>query len=167
MRVCLCLVLGLLALPACSAEIRNFVSGAVCSDAAGVRSVCQQTKEIYVTAESSCNWSGKQLPCTWFGFEFDYKDADPHVPLECTYVRSQASDEGNFEGVRERNTTTGTLTYRFDSAVGHFFNPMYQLFSREAEQKHVVLNTQIACSVSGVHVFDVTFNLHFGRQASE
>jgi hypothetical protein len=163
MRICLSLALSLCAFPAFSAEISNFISGALCSDAAGARSVCKRTEDIYVRGEDICNWSGKLSPCTWFGFEFDYKDTDPRVPLECTYVRSRASDEGNFKGARQRNATTGTLTYRLEDTAGHFFNPMYQLFSLEAEQEHVVLSTRIACSLSGAQVFDVTFNLHFGR----
>ena len=56
-------------------RVSAFRSGPACGD-----SVCEQSADIRVTGADSC--AGGR--CTRFGMEFDYENADPSAPLECT-----------------------------------------------------------------------------------
>ena len=65
-------------------RISAFRSGPVCGD-----SVCAQADAIQVTGADSC--PGGQ--CTRFGMEFDYENADPTAPLECSTSTSGGDDD--------------------------------------------------------------------------
>ncbi len=65
-------------------QVSNFTSGAVCGD-----KVCQQTATIDVYGEDSCPGGG----CTRYGMEFDYTNADPAIPLECSVSTSGGKDD--------------------------------------------------------------------------
>ena len=56
-------------------RVSAFRSGLVCGD-----SVCQQATDIRIYGEDSCAGGD----CTRFGMEFDYENADPSAPLECS-----------------------------------------------------------------------------------
>lgn len=56
-------------------RVSAFRSGPACGDR-----VCEQSHEIRVTGTDSCAGGN----CTRFGMEFDYRNADPSAPLECT-----------------------------------------------------------------------------------
>jgi hypothetical protein len=68
--------------PAAGADamlITSFRSGPLCNDR-----VCEQLTDIRVTGADSCSGGG----CTRYGFEFDYLNADPSAPLDCTMSTS-------------------------------------------------------------------------------
>lgn len=67
-------------------RIANFRSGHLCGD-----SVCEQTTVIRVTGRDSC----VRGSCTKYGVEFDYENADPSMPLECT---GEVTGGGDFIG---------------------------------------------------------------------
>jgi hypothetical protein len=67
-------------------RISNFRSGRLCGD-----SVCEQATLIRVTGSDNC----ERGSCTRYGVEFDYENADPSAPLECS---SEASGGGDFVG---------------------------------------------------------------------
>ena len=67
-------------------QVSAFRAGPACGD-----SVCRQSAAIEISGDDSC--PGGQ--CTRFGMEFDYRNADPAVPLEC---RTSTSSEGDFIG---------------------------------------------------------------------
>ena len=56
-------------------RVSAFRAGPACG-----ASVCEQSADIRVTGADSCP-GGR---CTRFGMEFDYENADPSAPLECT-----------------------------------------------------------------------------------
>ncbi len=56
-------------------RIAGFKSGPLCGDA-----VCEQSTVIAVTHSDMC----ERGQCTRYGVEFDYENADPSAPLECT-----------------------------------------------------------------------------------
>jgi len=68
-------------------RVSAFRSGLVCGD-----SVCQQATDIQIYGEDSCAGGD----CTRFGMEFDYRNADPSAPLDCT--TSTSGGDGDFVG---------------------------------------------------------------------
>jgi hypothetical protein len=67
-------------------RISDFRSGRLCGD-----SVCEHATLIEVNGRDSC----ERGPCTRYGIEFDYVNADPSAPLECS---SEAEGGGDFVG---------------------------------------------------------------------
>lgn len=57
--------------------------GPLCGDR-----VCGHAAEIEVTGSDSCAGTGGPVDCTRYGMQFDYRNADPAAPLECTSNRS-------------------------------------------------------------------------------
>lgn len=153
-------VLSLMSFEVTAADISNFVSGPVCHHEDGSESICGQDEDIYVTGQSTCTYAGERKPCTWFGFQFDYENANPEIPIVCTYWRSEASDEGNYETVRHRSANTGEFRIELNKTSGHFYNPMYQLYSPPPGKDFVIV-TSLSCSIEDKPVFEMTFNLRF------
>lgn len=67
-------------------QVSNFRSGHLCGD-----QVCRQATLIQVSGQDSC----ERGPCTRYGVEFDYQNADPSAPLECT---GEVTAGGDFVG---------------------------------------------------------------------
>ena len=67
-------------------QVSGFRSGRLCGD-----QVCGQTTLIQVTGQDVC----ERGPCTRYGVEFDYVNADPSAPLECT---GEVTAGGDFLG---------------------------------------------------------------------
>jgi hypothetical protein len=72
-------------------RISEFKSGPLCGDA-----VCKQATDIRVSGEDSCDRGDGPTPCTRYGLEFDYRNADPAMPLECS--TSTSGGDGDFIG---------------------------------------------------------------------
>jgi hypothetical protein len=149
----------------CDAVLRilDFVSGPVCHNQDGTEGICKQAEDIPIKGESVCDWSGEKRRCTWFGFQFDYENADPRIPIDCDYVRSQPSTEGNWKGVRDANVSTGSFSYELDSSDGHFYNPMFELYSIPPKGKTITIVTELKCKYGGDPVFDMTFRAHYSH----
>jgi hypothetical protein len=82
-------------------RISNFRSGPLCGNA-----VCEQTVDVRVTGDDSCDRNDGPASCTRYGIEFDYDNADPSMPLECS--TSTSGTGGDFIG--------GLIKKGFDSA---------------------------------------------------
>jgi hypothetical protein len=65
-------------------RISDFRAGPACGDG-----VCEQSATIAVTGADSC----VRGSCTRFGMEFDYQNADPSVPLECSTSTRGGDDD--------------------------------------------------------------------------
>jgi hypothetical protein len=65
-------------------RVSAFRAGPACGD-----SVCEQSVNIDVTGADACP-GGR---CTRFGMEFDYANADPSAPLDCTTSTSGGDDD--------------------------------------------------------------------------
>jgi len=64
-------------------RVSGFRAGRLCGDR-----VCEQTTDIRVTGEDSCDRGRGGESCTRYGLEFDYRNADPSAPLECSVSTS-------------------------------------------------------------------------------
>ncbi len=65
-------------------SVSAFRSGRLCEQGPGGAMVCEQTVDIPVTGADSCAQATGSARCTRFGFEFDYRGANPAMPLVCT-----------------------------------------------------------------------------------
>jgi len=65
-------------------RVAQFRAGPACGN-----SVCGQSADIRITGAESCPGG----ECTRYGMEFDYADADPSAPLECTTSTSGGDDD--------------------------------------------------------------------------
>lgn len=72
--------------------ISGFRSGRVCLDGNNPTSVCEPAVDISIAGEHRCG----QGPCSWYGFELDYRNADPSQPLVC--YSSGGGEEDDFLG---------------------------------------------------------------------
>jgi len=77
-------------------RVSGFRSGRVCTMGGQPSSVCQPAVDIQVSGRDYCTQSGGKQGCTWYGFEFDYSDANPAEPLIC---QTSAADEDFLGGV--------------------------------------------------------------------
>lgn len=71
-------------------RISGLLAGPVCTG--GGERVCEQTADIRLAGADSCAGG----PCTRFGMEFDYRNADPTLPLECSVATR--GEDGDFVG---------------------------------------------------------------------
>lgn len=83
-------------------RISGFRAGPLCNDG-----VCEQATVIRVAGGDSCDRGGQPAACTRYGVEFDYTNADPSAPLECT-TSIRGGDGDDFIG--------GLIKRGFDSA---------------------------------------------------
>ncbi len=90
-----------------SMQISGLRAGPLCD---GEQRVCEQSLAIEVGGEETCAGA----PCTRFGMEFDYSNARPGAPLECS--TSTRGGDGDFIGdliklggdaIAERNAASG------------------------------------------------------------
>lgn len=101
-----------------TARVSGFRSGRVCRDGAGVPGVCEEAIDIDVRGDARCEQAGASKPCSWYGFEFDYANASPGVPLVCS---TSAADEDFLGGVVKRALTAmpADRSTELGAALGH------------------------------------------------
>jgi len=100
-----------------SMRVANFQSGTVCTRGGKPTSVCQGAVDIEVTGEDRCAQADGDRPCTWYGFEFDYRGAVPGEPLYC----SSSGIKGDFLG----GIVTGALkSADADNAINDEFGEL-------------------------------------------
>ena len=63
--------------------VSGFRSGQVCLKDGKPSSICKDVVDIQVTGEDVCAQADGNQACTWFGFEMNYRDANPSEPLIC------------------------------------------------------------------------------------
>ena len=160
--VALLLIAGVF--PCSAVEISNFKAGLACTNTKitkdGAGWVCQQTQDILVTDQGSCVYNGKTKPCTWIGFEFDYKSSEENTKLQCVGETSLPSSPGNPREVLAQNVRSQSYELELPGKAGHFYNPMYYIFAVRSLDDSVVVDT-LTCKANGVVLFQSKFNLHF------
>jgi len=97
--------------------VSGFRSGSVCLEQGQPSSVCQTAVDIQVTGEDSCVQSTGNQPCTWFGFEMDYRNANPMEPLIC---QSSANEEDFLGGIVSQVIEAAPESSGSNSDLGNF-----------------------------------------------
>lgn len=132
-----------------SADISNFKAGIACTDAKTFGWICHETVKVLVSGQGTCKYNKQEVPCTWHGFEFEYKDFNRDTVFECTSTSSEVANVGNPEEILAEDTTTNT--YRLDIAEGDgfFFNPQYKVLAMPKNEP-IILYEQTECFLDGV-----------------
>jgi hypothetical protein len=152
------LVFGLLAAnPASATEVSDFRSGLVC-DPGKHGWICLRTEDIHLTGQSRCVYAKQEMPCTWYGFSFQYSDNKPGTLLECKYRRVLPSALGNPKEVLMEDDTEGSYSLPLEGTEGTLYNPQYTIFGvHEPGQAMDTITTR--CSVEGREVANFRFNI--------
>jgi hypothetical protein len=141
-------------------EVTNFKFGLVCPNAeSDVGWVCHQVKNIPITGQGQCVFDGKRVPCTWYGFSFNYTDAHASDVFQCTHTTSQPTTYGNPSGVLSKGTS-GKYEFTVSEGEGKFFNPQYAVFAVERKGKEIE-SEHTECSVNGKSAFSFDVNYIF------
>ena len=159
-RSILFLVMFCLPLQSSALEIERFESGLACTDGYSFGWICHDTEEIHVTGQGRCVWDGETLPCTWYGFEFDYSGNHDDITIECNFSASEAGSSGNPAGVIEDESDSGSYSFKLEGEQGTFFNPQYMLLSTRPAEK-ALLRTDTTCKAGDTVLFEFGFNIHF------
>jgi len=165
MRLLLFLLALVISLPSHAAvEITNFKSGLACTKAkqteTGTGWICQPTEEVLVTDQGVCVFNGSETPCTWIGFEFDYKGAQKGTKLHCVSQTSEPVDRGNPELLIAKDADSQSYELELAPGSGHFFNPQYFGFTTRPKGSEFLVNTG-NCKSDGRIVFAYKFKIRF------
>ena len=150
--------------PAQALDISNFKSGLACTntstrdDAAGW--ICHITEDVLVTDQGQCRYEGKDQLCTWIGFEFDYRGAQPGDQLECTIEQSKPTAFGNPKEELDPGATSQEFVLPLEKTEGHFYNPQYFTFTTRPLGEELLITTG-RCAFEGKDVFEYTYRLRF------
>ncbi|MRX27463.1 hypothetical protein [Kangiella sp. HZ709] len=142
-------------------EISNFKSGYACTDNETFGWICHETKDIYITGQSKCVYDGKEKPCTWHGFQFDYK-SNKGEEIFCDYVTSTRINHGNPNEVLGYDDK-GSYSFTLEKKEGSFYNPQYFIFSL-ADSEEQILRSKTECKVDNKVIFKFEHRYHFPTQ---
>lgn len=158
MKRLMILILCCLSLDANSIEISNFKAGLMCGinkDTEG--RVCFVQRDIQITGQSSCIANGQTKKCTWYGFSFEYEDADKTDIIKCKYNTTRVIQSINTEEVVDKSVDKGEFSFSMDEESGEFMNPQYAVMF--ASDDNLVIGYSTVCKVENEELFSYTFNL--------
>ena len=107
--------------------IKNLKSGLMCVGDDDKMHVCVETTEIPVTGKGTCVLDRREVPCTWYGFSFNYDTLTEPATLNCLWSADEAGDLGNPEKMKVSGVKESQ--YQLDLSVSetHFANPQYSV----------------------------------------
>lgn len=143
--------------------IKNFIRGPICGDKWDDFYVCADTEEIQITGKGICTYNKQPVPCTWYGFSFDYVLPAGSVKLECVWKSSTKSDVGNPREVKAKGVDGGTYEFELNKAEGHYIQPNYTAiaFGQSPYGQERDSRVTVTCSHRGMKVFEYAMNRHF------
>ena len=120
--------------------IENFKSGLLCPnpssgevDPKHHRHTCFETEYIVITGQGQCPLGQDELPCTWYGFEFDYKNAQPDQNLYCTVKTEYTETFGKQKKIANKPEKAHEYVLKLNASDTHLFYPQYTLFNPSSE----------------------------------
>lgn len=131
-------------------SLSNVASGGVCTDENGIQTVCETAHKIYIRGEETCDWSpDQQYPCTRFGYEFSYSEAQSQTRLECKRRRySPRTGEQN-----------DTYEQAIDAESGRVFYSTFRTYAPVEERS--ILSEVHECSYAGELVATIEFIIYY------
>lgn len=152
-------------------EIHNFKSGLVCPVQPNRNNehrsggwICFETETVNITGQGRCVFDGEEMPCTWYGYEFDYNSAAVDDEIACVSTSSESGDIGNPEQIEKSDATTYQYSIKLEPGTGRYYNPQYSVFTRLGEP---VVRDETICSVAGQELFRFQFQLIFPNAKTE
>ena len=139
-------------------EISNLKIGNVCfKDNTGKDgNICRETNEIFVAGDNTCYFSGREMPCTWYGFEFDYNNPKNINSMSCLFESNRPYTSGNPNEIRAEETYSDAIDIPLEPGKNRFFNPQFVGLSYGEEGRNKTVHTT-TCSIEGIELF--TFEL--------
>lgn len=134
---------------ASAVEIENFKFGVVCTDDRTFAWVCFETDEIQISGQGRCIYDGEELPCTWYGYQFDYSGAESGAILQCEISINAPTTLGNPAGVVSVDATSFAFEIELNEGEGHIYEGQYSIFSVNAAPREDVT----VCTHQGKEVF--------------
>ncbi len=159
--------LGLLLAIACAPSpaplgkvvIRNLQSGTVCGPPSAPR-ICQITSTIDVTGQGSCVFNRTTIPCTWFGYSFDYDLPSSTATLQCEWQSDVGRRMGNPDQALAENASHGQYELTLRNDTHHYINPQYRGLSA-ADSGGSVESLRQSCGYAGEQLFEVAFEFRY------
>ncbi|MEP6342398.1 MAG: hypothetical protein ABJ275_03710 [Maricaulaceae bacterium] len=128
--------------------------------------ICHETSTIMITGQGICTYKNEQRPCTWYGFEFDYKNAKPNHKLSCISKTEYTADFGNPEKIVAEDVNQINFELKLDDKNGHFFNPQYTVFNRVSKANSIETH-EISCFDGSSEVFKIKERLIYPVKLDE
>lgn len=141
-------------------EVENFKSGLVCPFHPNMEGgwVCFETETVHMTGRSECNYGGEYIPCSWYGFEFEYKNAPKDTQLQCQTVHDTPGNFGNPRGTLSESTRTFEYNIDIKAGDGRFYNPQYSgIYPQSMTGKVTRMDTR--CRYNGREVLSYRMEL--------
>ena len=156
-------------------EVSNFKSGLVCpqkapnNDNKSNGQICFETETVNITGQGTCVYNGNRERCTWYGYEFDYKNASSDQIIKCQVTSSEIGTYGNPQEIVKEETNTLEYELLLESKEGHFYNPQYSGFTYSTDGNSVstdgnsVKTQETICFADEREVFRFIFKLIYPR----
>jgi len=136
--------------------ISNLKVGMVCGKLSDPE-ICAETNDIQVTGEGRCVFVGKVIPCTWYGYSFDYQSNGKPVKLQCNSTSSVPVNEGNPRELIKASSQYGEFELELTGDSSHFVNPLYS--GSNSSFRDAIKTT--SCSYKGKEIFSYKVTLHY------
>ncbi|MEL6827865.1 MAG: hypothetical protein AAFN91_16580 [Pseudomonadota bacterium] len=167
------LLLGLIVPASCSAEsqgsglhIHNFKFGLACGETVDAdlivrpTHICHESENILITGQGQCLASGEWVPCTWYGFEFEYESSEPDPIVKCVARYNESTSFVDPDKVVDDDVSTTEYSIELPGTQGRFFNPQYSIFAYRSAAEPPIISTTI-CSHDGRVMFEFSGSRHY------
>lgn len=147
-------------------KISNFKFGLACSGelSSDNRSrpshICHESKDVFVTGQGQCLAEGDWVPCTWYGFEFDYLAASAQTRIECVVSYRNPQNFVNVEESVAEDTRTFTYSIELAGKRGRHFQAQYSIFSYRRPEV-VAAESRTVCRYNELVLFEFDDIVHF------
>lgn len=140
--------------------IGNLQYGPLCGSPEGEK-VCTQSSDVEITGKGRCVYDKREIPCTWYGFSFDYAPKEG-VEIDCDMVMDRTTNMGNPQGIVAKDASS--MHYQIDlrGEGGHHVQAQYA----GSEGFKGVEQIKQICSYEGEKLFEVVLRLHQRAVAS-
>lgn len=147
--------------PTQALEIYDFKSGLMCgTNKNDIGRVCFEGKRILITGQSTCDSGGVTYKCTWYGYSYNYRNAEIGQNVECVYTYSTPVRGMNWaKGPSEESRIT-TFSYIFDKENGYYVNPQYSVLPPK-DAKVVDQTQSVICKSRGETLYEYEFTSVF------
>ncbi len=141
-----------------SVDIENFKSGLMCGiNKKDMGWVCFEREEILVTGQSSCESSGEEFKCTWYGYSFDYKNGKKGQEINCVYTESEPVASMNLHSKPGESRRVSEFKFTLNKTEGYFVNPQYSVLGLSSNDKPHKIVQDVVCSSEGKKLYEYRF----------
>ncbi len=117
-------------------QIEGFRSGRVCTAGSRPEEVCRVSMDIPITGQDRCRQAEGDVPCSWYGFEMNYRNAVPGEPMYC---RTSADGEDFLgrmisKGMAAGGSPGGHDDDSADPAIPKEFSQIFEQVQRDVEK---------------------------------